>query len=152
MSVRRDGEKIGVNPPRVDFDKMLKPDSIANIEGCFSFCDDLTQYEWKYVDKRQLLVPLVRVQPQRQSQLVLRWENHNVHVVDGILLRGESNLLARRRFYLDEQTLLIVYGEGFDNAESVVMQYMLPQLAAAAPRVEGLWYPIYDQSKNATGN
>jgi hypothetical protein len=142
---------------------MLKPDSITSIEGSFSFCDNLTQYEWKYVDMQQALVPFVcesahpiplphNAQSQCFNNLRLRWEEHQVWIVDGILHRGESNILARRRLYLENETWRIVYGEGFDNADALTKHYLLPWLKVPVTQAAGNWYPVSNQPEKTAGS
>ena len=156
MNVQRGSGKADKNESRADFWKMLNPESISNIEASLVFCSNLAQYDWKYVTKKQVLVPFTcepghlkasgnTAQSQPSSRLKLRWEKYPVWIVDGILHRGESNLLARRRFYLDEESWQIVYGEGFDNAETIVKCYMLSRLGGMPARVEGEWYPVHSR-------
>jgi hypothetical protein len=153
MNVQRGSGKADNNASRADFWKMLSPDSISNIEASLVFCSNLAQYDWKYVSKKHVLVPFTCepghfkaarniAKPQPSGRPILRWEKHPVWIVDGILHRGESNVLARRRFYLDEESWQIVYGEGFDNVETIVKCYMLSRLWVAPARAEGEWYPV----------
>jgi hypothetical protein len=155
MNVQRDrGRK---NASRADFWEMLNAGDISNIGGSTVFCSNLAQYEWRNVDKKPFLVPFNQDAGDPEScrhtakqpclsELSLRWATHHVWIVDGILRRGESNVLARRRLYLEEVSWQIVYGEGFDGAEALIKCYVVSRQPNFTFRVEGEWYPIYGLS------
>jgi hypothetical protein len=118
-----------------------------------SACSNPAEYEWRYVGKQEMLVPyncniaqLYRAQAPAKSKLpdhaAIRWEKHQVWIVDGILRRGESNILARRRFYLDEDSWLILLGEGYDNSGTMVKSFVLLHGAPPAAGRQGRWYSI----------
>ena len=89
---------------------------------------------WRYAGLRDVLIPYVAA----SDKGVLRWELHHVWIVEGSLRAGESNILALRRFYIEEQSWLILMGEGFARDGTLVNRYML---AMGAPCGRGRWYP-----------
>jgi hypothetical protein len=87
-------------------------------------------------DMRDLL------QPKFSNPKITRWEKHSVWVVEGTLQPGESNVLARRRFYIDEDSWCILLGEGYDIAGTMVKCYMLFKGTTPATGKQGRWYPL----------
>ncbi len=47
---------------------------------------------------------------------IIRWELHRVWVVEATLHPGERNVLARRRFYVDEDTWNIGVSDAWDGS------------------------------------
>ena len=116
-------------------------------------CCDLTQYEWRYISKTEMLVPCNCAVV--DSQVVTgagpavslkprptRWEKRQVWIVEGALCRGESNILQRRRFYIDGTNWLILLGEGYDNTGAIVKHYLLDSYMTAAGSAHGKWYNL----------
>lgn len=119
----------------------------------FSFCRDPAQYVWRYAGKRGMLVPYncelsesVTSQTVRKSPLLtaesIRWEMHQVWIVDGTLYRGESNVLQRRRFYIDEDSWVVLLGEGYNLSGQLVMHYLLDSYTIPPKLADGFWYDI----------
>lgn len=126
-----------------------------------SFCVDPGQYEWKYLDKRCVVVPFKwpssdndaetsNALTSKMNDLKRRWEKHLAWIVEGTLRRGESNILARRLFYLTETSWLILYGEGFDEDDKFVSCYMLNHGYTTAAGYRGIWYPAPSPSELST--
>jgi hypothetical protein len=163
MGIQRENGQMPVHMTLAEFCETLTSasDYIANIEGGFNFCSNLGQYEWKYIGKRDLLVPYIydpdyskTVQNitslKSQNHRSIRLEQHRVWVVDGNLHRGESNVLARRRFYLDEDSWQIVLGEGYDSGGVIIKSYMLSRSAVKTVSLEGQWYPLHCRENTPT--
>jgi hypothetical protein len=124
-----------------------------------NFCNDPTQYEWKNIGKKEMVVPYnYEVLPFRQprsatpstifSTKSIRWEKRRVWIVEGTVSPGESNVLARRRFYIDEDSWEVLLGEAYDIAGRLVTHYMLTKDTISGNSNQGQWYslPIDDQS------
>jgi hypothetical protein len=118
-----------------------------------TFCSDPGLYDWKYIDKREMVVPYncAVVPAYFQNDLVssalshastTRWEKHRVLIVDAIIRPGESNLLARRRFYIDEDFWCILLGEAYNNQDTMVACYMLTDGNIPTTSKHGKWYPV----------
>ncbi len=117
------------------------------------FCSNPAQYEWKYAGRKKVLVPQNcvlehRIKPQYPAPpepkhfMVAKWELRGVWIVEGVLHRGESNLLARRRFYLDEDSWQILLGDGYDYNERLVSYYMHHRCVSTNMLQWGQWYSI----------
>ena len=125
----------------------------AYIDRDASFCSEPSQYEWKYVGKREMLVPFTsNAKPSDVDDTgapaniprpgSLRWELHPVWIVEGHLHRGESNVLALRRFYIDIESWEILLGEGYDYAGTMTNSYMLARNPTSGEARWGRWHPI----------
>ncbi len=112
--------------PEVSFDTPSSyTDGVSNYDEYFGFTGALLKYDWKFITKKEMYVPynnngLVLVEPQ-QAHLthfldpnLVRWELHRVWVVEATLHPGERNVLARRRYYVDEDTWIIAHGDAWD--------------------------------------
>ena len=117
------------------------------------FCDNPAEYEWRYIGGRELLVPSSSASTSRgdsrhidQAYIaeanVDRWELHNVSAFEGVLRRGESNVLSRRCFYLDHETWSIVLGEAYDNTSTLVQCFIVNHILTSAKRLQGHWFLI----------
>ena len=113
-----------------------------------SFCRNPAEYDWRYIGKQDMLVPyncIEAEEPGRPVQpypKILRWEKHGVWIVEGTLKRGESNIMPRRRFYIDDDSWMILLGEGY-NADGIIMKcYMLYKHPASTRNGQGRWYSI----------
>jgi hypothetical protein len=126
----------------------------TDIDESSSFCSNPAEYDWKYIGKQEMLVPYNcgtvpfhdmggLLPPKLSNPKIIRWEKHRVWVVEGVLQPGESNVLARRRFYIDEDSWCILLGEGYDIAGTMVKCYMLFKCVSPAARKQGRWYPIF---------
>ena len=112
--------------PEVEYDT---PSSYANGEcnydEYFGFFGSLDRYDWKYLGKQEMLIPynnnkmmntphMIAHTPNHLNPDVVRWELHRVWVVEATLHEGERNVLARRRFYVDEDTWMIGVTDSWD--------------------------------------
>lgn len=103
----------------------------ANFDELDGFYGALDEYDWKYIEKTELLVPynnngmrhasaLEVHQPKFLNPDFVRWELHRVWVVEATLHPGQRNVLARRRFYIDEDTWSILLCDNFDAQGNLV--------------------------------
>jgi hypothetical protein len=65
----------------------------------------------------------------------LRYELHRVWVVEGTLMPGKHDIVARRRLYLDEDTWLAVYSDSWDEDGRLwkfgqATMYLMPDIPA----------------------
>jgi hypothetical protein len=114
------------------------PDSngIASLDESSCFYGNPSQYDWTYIEKKEMLVPY-NCNKQVFSTLqemcgphfikpeFMRWEKHRVWVFEGNLHPGIQNVDIRRRFYADEDTGLILLGEGYDGNNFMWKGYMI---------------------------
>ena len=108
---------------------------IANLDEISCFQGNPSQYDWKYIEKKELLVPyncnkqvFTKMEDMCGPHFVLpeymRWEKHRVWVVEATLHPGIHNVNSKRRFYLDEDTWLALIGEGYDGTGVLWKGYM----------------------------
>lgn len=125
---------------------------ISGVSESNSFCSNPAEYEWRYIGKNELLVPYHcdavlsdatndLVQSNFPHPKFVRWEKHCVWIVEGTLRRGESNVMVRRRFYLDKNSWLILLGEGYDITGALMKCYMFYASNIPGAGRRGRWYP-----------
>lgn len=120
--VRRIGE-VGYDNPL--FDGLMTHDQVDMFNG------PLDRYTIKLVGKRELLVPYnsyalysnkVRyrdiIQTGHINQDLARYELHRVWVIEAEVRPGFKHIYKRRRFYLDEDSWLILVQEMYDERDA----------------------------------
>lgn len=126
--------------------------TMSNVAENTSFCGNPGEYDWTCIGKRETVVPCngdaghagavpALAQPRRPDMARMRWETHNVWVVEGLLQPGESNMLVRRRFYIDEISWAILLGEGYDAAGRLTKYYICHGDLCSGDGNQGQWYP-----------
>jgi hypothetical protein len=115
-------------------------------------CDNPAQYDWYLIGKQETLVPIFCTgtaggipEPVKPLSALLgdeatRWEQHSVRIIDGVLRRGESNILRRRRFFVDEKSGSILLGEGYDHEAVMVKCYFVEKPSLSSQPCRGRWY------------
>jgi hypothetical protein len=114
------------------------------------FYGALDRYDFKLIGKKEMIVPYnsnrVRLVPPKQlfkghtlNPDSFRWELHRVWVVEASLAQGKRNAVAKRKFYLDEDTWQALIGEEWDGSGALWRHIVgLPLLVFDAPAV-ALW-------------
>jgi hypothetical protein len=112
--------------PELNFDTPSSfADGLANYDEYYGFVDSLEKYDWKFLEKKEVYIPYnnngLFLPPVDQVFLphfvnpdLVRWEKHRVWVVEATLHPGERNVLARRRFYVDEDRWAIALTDAWD--------------------------------------
>jgi len=119
-------------------------DGMANFDEYNGFTGSLDRYDWKCLGKKELYIPYncnaVYAHspediclPHFVNPDILRWELHRVWVVEATLHPGERNVLARRRFYVDEDTWTVATVDAWDANNSLfhvnsTLNYLRPDL------------------------
>ena len=109
---------------------------IASLDESSCFYGNPSQYDWKVIGKREMIVPyncnrqvLSRMDdfcgPHFIKPEYMRWEKHRMWVFEGTLHPGIHNVNIRRTFYSDEDTGLILLGEGYDGNNDMWKGYMI---------------------------
>jgi len=153
MSMRRENGQMHVRWPS---DRTLEAgsataDNVRIFDLSPQFCAEPGEYDWEYAGKQDMIVPYKNtakslaarrepVEAEGRNFQNIRWEKRRVWIVEGTLRRGESNVLARRRFYLDETSWDILLGEGYDTSGRLVTYYMRSDEAQADAGSKGHWY------------
>ena len=112
-------------------------DGIVNYDEYYGFNGAMDRYDWKLIEKKEMLIPYNNNKIfQTNSEAaclsnffdpkVLRWELHRVWVVEATLHPGERNVLAKRRFYVDEDTWQIGVVDAWDGNGNIVRHSYLP--------------------------
>lgn len=97
-----------------------------SLDEYYLFFGGLDHYDFKILGKREMYVPYNnnRLYTRPVSEILgrehanpadLRYELHRVWVIDGALAPGKHDIVAHRRLYLDEDTWLAVYSDGWDE-------------------------------------
>lgn len=117
--------------PEVQYDTPdASANGIADTDETQAFSGALDRYDWKLLGKKELLIPynnnkmrntpgLEAHGPKFLNPDVVRWELHRVWIVEATLHPGERNVLARRRFYVDEDTWIIGIGDCYDASNKI---------------------------------
>lgn len=118
----------------------------------------LDKYDWKLVGKREVYIPynsflintpLIRykdiIRPGHINQSLARYELHRVWVVEATVRQGQRHQLARRTFYVDEDSWSIAAVDGYDQrGELWKIQEAHLITAPFVPTVTGVPELIYD--------
>jgi hypothetical protein len=106
------------------------PDADASgyeeLDDYYLFFGGPDRYDFRIAGKQEMFVPynndrLNAAEPRaamgklHANQDALRYERHRVWVVDATLAAGQHHVAPRRRFFIDEDTWLIVYSEAWDE-------------------------------------
>ncbi len=119
--VRR-APNIGYDSPGTNSDGMRTNDQLDLFNGAPD------RYDWKLVGKKEIIVPYnsyklhsdsVKVsdilKPLHINQDLARYELHRVWIVEATLKPGQSNIYARRTFYIDEDSWQILSADLYDT-------------------------------------
>lgn len=117
---------------------------ISNYDEFTGFLGSLDEYDWQLIGKQEMLIPYNNnkmgqvtltetLGPKFPNPNVIRWELHRVWVVEATLHPGERNVLARRRFYVDEDTWHVRLTDAWDGKGDIyhhteVYDFVCPQL------------------------
>jgi hypothetical protein len=110
---------------------------IGNYDDSSCFDGSPQKYDWKYLGKKEMLVPyncnqmsvsLAKdlIQPGYPNPNLMRWEKHRVWVLEATLHPGERNTTARRMCYLDEDTWVMQLTEMYDADGTMVKTAWVP--------------------------
>jgi len=97
----------------------------ANQDEYGVFAGAIDRYDWKLLGKKEIFVPynnnkLLLSTPEAAHLKhfldpdLVRWELHRVYVVEGTVHSGDRNVIARRRYYLDEDSWIACLGDTWD--------------------------------------
>lgn len=90
------------------------------------------RYEWTLVGRKEMYVPYNSyklhsgdlsydqiIKPRHINQDLTRYELHRVWVVDGTVRPGTSHVYAKRRFYIDEDSWVILAADNYDVRDQI---------------------------------
>lgn len=135
----------------------------ANTAGVMSFDDlevflgRLDRFDWKIIGKKEMYIPYNTNKtfvPTKDSDVIaghhlnpdqIRWELHRVWVVEATLAQGKRNVVAKSRYYVDEDSWLAVLGDRWDaKGQLWKMNWQLPMIMPDIPAVIGMTFGFYD--------
>jgi len=132
---------------------------LVTIDAINGYVGAADRYDWKLIGKRELYIPYNNVkffdtdleyediiQPRYPRRDLVRYELHRVWVVEATVKPDKRHTIARRVFYLDEDSWLIVVVDGYDTKGFLwrVSEH-LPQLLYEIPSCvsnSGLYYDL----------
>ena len=140
------GQRRVRRAPSVSYDT---PDSVTSGMGffdeAFMMFGPWDHHEYKVVGKKELYIPYNNNRanaadpkdlftPNFMNPDLVRWEKHRVWVIDGTLAPGKRHVVAKRRFYLDEDSWQIILTDGYDaQGDLWRLVYTLTELAPDVP-------------------
>jgi hypothetical protein len=144
------GQRRVRRAPSVSYDT---PDSVTSGMGFFDEAFMLfgpwDHHEYKLVGKKEIYIPYNNnranaaapadlFKPKFMNPDLVRWELHRVWVIEAILAPGKRHVVAKRMFYLDEDSWQIILMDGWDaQGEFWRMAYTLTLLAPDVPALVG---------------
>lgn len=142
------GQRRVRRAPTVGYDT---PDFVSSGANYFDevggFFGALDRYEWKLAGKKELYVPYNEngflAAPTDQAFSAhhlnpdhLRWELHRVWVVEATLANGKRHAVPKRRYYLDEDTWVVLLVDGYDASGKLWrVVHTLPFVIADGPAI-----------------
>jgi hypothetical protein len=144
------GQRRVRRAPSVSYDT---PDSVTSGMGFFDEAFMLfgpwDHHEYKLVGKKEVYIPYNNNRanaaapedlytPKFMNPDLVRWELHRVWVIEANLAPGKRHVVAKRQFYLDEDSWQIILMDGWDaQGELWRMAYTLTLLAPDVPALVG---------------
>lgn len=128
---------------------------VGNWDEAYVFGGAFDRYDWKLLGKQEMYIPYNNnkfaqakykdvLGPKFINPDLVRWELHRVWVVEATLAPGKRNVIAKRRFFLDEDTWLAVLADEWDASgqlwkEEFSLQVLAPDLPGILPRPWGTY-------------
>lgn len=119
-------------------------------DEAFIFNGALDRYDWKLIGKIEMYTPYncngFYLAPKDMDVIgakyikpeFVRWELHRMWVVEGVVAQGKRHVVAKRRFYLDEDTWAAIQSDGWDGKGQIWRYtYSLPLIEPEVPCVNG---------------
>ncbi len=144
------GQRRVRRAPSVSYDT---PDSVTSGMGFFDEAfmqfGPWDHHEYKLIGKKEIYVPYNNnranaaapedlFKPDFLNPDLVRWELHRVWVIEGNLAPGKRHVVAKRKFYLDEDSWQILLTDGWDaQGDLWRMVYTLTELAPDVPSLVG---------------
>ena len=113
--------------PEVSFDTPSpSANGVCQYDEYLGFNGSMEKYDWKCLGKKEMYIPYnnnklygARAQDAHKAHFLdpdlVRWEKHRCWVVEATLHPGERNVLAKRVFYVDEDTWQMAAADEYDG-------------------------------------
>ena len=121
-------------------------DGVVSMDEYYLFFGGLDHYDFKLLGKKEMIVPYnnnrLYLQPAQgvlgrthANPDDLRYELHRVWVIEGTLAKGQHDIIARRRLYLDEDSWFALYSDAWDEQGKLWKfgqgtMYLMPEIPA----------------------
>ncbi len=144
------GQRRVRRAPSVAYDT---PDSVTSgigfFDEAFMLFGPIDHHQLKLIGKKEMYIPYNNnraaaakiadlVGPQFLNPDLVRWELHRVWEVEAPLAPGKRHVVAKRRYYIDEDTWQIIQIDGYDAQGQIWRSnYTLTLLAPDLPAVVG---------------
>jgi hypothetical protein len=129
--------------------------SFDEIEG---FAGRMDRFDWKLVGKQEMLIPYNSnrtLVPEKDTDLVggghhlnpdhVRWELHRVWVVEATLRDGQRHTSPKSRYYIDEDSWVLVWGDRWDaKGQLARSQFNIPLVMPDIPAQVAVTWGTYD--------
>jgi hypothetical protein len=124
--------------PEVGYDTPAgQADGNANYDEYYGFNSSPDRYDWTFIGKKEMYIPYhnnsmlaLSAVPAHLAHFldpnVVRFELHRVWVVEAKLHPGARNVMARRRFYIDEDTWTIGANDTYDGNDNIFHTGLIP--------------------------
>lgn len=148
------GQRRVRKAPSVGYDT---PDSVTSgiglFDEAFNLFGPIDKHQLKLIGKKELYIPYNNnraaatkvadlVTPGTLNPAQVRWELHRVWEVEATLAEGKRHVVAKRKYYIDEDSWQIILFDGWDaKGELWRTNFTLTLLAPDLPAVVGnmLW-------------
>ncbi len=114
--------------PEAGFDMPDGPGGLKTADDNLGFNGSMKRYRWQLIGKKEVYIPYHNnrfdtpmlqytelLTPLHISPDFMRFELHRVWVVEASLKSGHRHLYAKRRFYIDEDSWLVMLIDTYDN-------------------------------------
>lgn len=144
------GQRRVRRAPSVSYDT---PDSVTSglgfFDEAFMLFGPWDHHEYKLIGKKEIIVPYNNnranaavpedlFKPGFMNPDLVRWELHRVWEIEANVAPGKRHVVAKRKFYLDEDSWQILLTDGWDAQGKLWrMVYTLTQLAPDVPALVG---------------
>lgn len=120
----------------------------STYDDTFLFNGSMERYTFKLVGKQEMVVPYntyklaydttqeALFKPEHLNPDLVRWEKHRVWVVEAALAPGKRHVYSKRRFYIDEDSWMILAADEYDARGQLYrtgFAYQTPRYDLPAP-------------------
>lgn len=158
------GQRRVRRAPTVGYDT---PDFVSSGANYFDeargFFGAPDRYDWKLIGKQEMYVPYntnnfhgVSLDEAYSSHHFnpdhLRWEQHRVWVVEGVVSAGKRHAVPKRRYYIDEDTWGVLMVDGYDSEGKLWRTIQVPTFTV--PKMPGnilITAAIFNLQANTVG-
>ncbi len=138
------GQRRVRRAPDVAFDNVDDgTEGLRTTDDYWGFHGSFERYNWKLIGKKEMYIPY-NAYKLNDSKLkyadmvtkghlksdLFRYELHRVLVVEATVKPGASHVVAKRVFYLDEDSNLVALADGYDSRGNLWRFYEMPLIEA----------------------